>query len=457
MGGWHICNIINLAKQGAQLWQFTAAGKNVRLSEELSTAPSEPLPHRLFKKSWGSLLTKKFNIAYLPPEQVFIRVIQLPAADFNETLSMVEFQLEQLSPIPVTQIGWAIHTLPSSQPNEQTVVVFIAPKNLIESQLGKLEENGYFADRLETPLFDTLFSYEIGGDSVWIYPVDPSVNKTMWISAWWINGALRHIGVINVLENDKESLKRQLLHIFWGGELEGWYDPNIQLRWHIVAPEEEAKTLFEPVVSEISAGNYESHPLPEPRKVAELTAKRLLEAKSQSTLVPQEYTERYKQQFIDRLWMSGVGAAILVYLIGVLIYFGYVEVLKFKYNQLQSKANALSAVYTNTLAVKAQIQVLEDQLSLKNAVLDAYYAVVINLPEELTLNSLSFSRAKTITIFGTAPSDQNAKVTEYNGILGRLEQNGQKLFSKVSPPTISLRGQNITWSFNCELNRTEVE
>ncbi|MGC8742632.1 MAG: hypothetical protein ACP5T0_01980 [Verrucomicrobiia bacterium] len=456
MGGWHICNIINLAKQGAQLWQFTAAGKGVRLSEELSGASPETFPSRYFKKSWGSLLTKKFNVAYLAPDQVFLRVLQLPAADFNETLSMVEFQLEQLSPIPITQIGWAIQILPSSQPNEQTVVVFIAPKNLIESQLGKLEENGYFADRLETPLFDTLFSYEISADSVWIYPVDPAVNKTMWISAWWLNGALRHIGIINIPENDKENLKKELLHIMWSGELEGWFDPDIQLRWHIVAPDD-AKAVFEPVVAEISGGNYEMHPLPEPKKVAELTAKRLLETKYQSTLVPPEYSERYKQQFIDRLWMSGVGAAILVYLACVLIYFGYVEVLKFKYNQLQTKASALSAVYTNTLAVKAQIQVLEDQLSLKNAVLDAYYAVVINLPEELTLNSLSFSRGKTITIFGTAPSDQNAKVTEYNGILGRLEQNGQKLFSKVSPPTISLRGQNITWSFNCELNRTEVE
>lgn len=450
MGGWHTCNIINL-DQTTQLWRFSAAGKGVKFDAELTALPSESLPTRFFKKSWGTLLNKKFNVAYLPPDQVFLKVIQLPTTDFNETLSMVEFQMEKLSPIPTTQIGWAIQTLPSSKPDEQTVVVFIAPRNLIESHLGKLEENGYFADRLETPLFDMLFSYSVEGDSVWIYPVD-STNKTLWISAWWFNGALRHLGILNV--NDLQNLKNQLLHIIWGGELEGWYSGNP--RWHIVVPED-AVALFEPVVSEISDGNYEKHKPLEAKQIAELTAKRLLDTRTQSTLVPPEYVNRYKQQFIDRLWMSGVAAVVLIYLSCVLVYFGFLEVLKFKYNRLQAKAAAISAVYTNALAIKAQIQVLEDQLSLKNAVLDAYYSVVMNLPEELSLNSLSFSRGKTVTIFGTAPSDQNAKVTEYNGILGRLEQNGQKLFSKVSPPTISLRGEKITWSFTCELNRTEVE
>ncbi len=450
MGSWHTCNIINL-DQTTQLWQFSAAGKGVRFEAEVTALPSESLPIRFFKKSWGTLVKKKLNVAYLPSDQVFLKVIQLPATDFAETLSMVEFQLEKLSPIPTTQVGWAIQTLPSSKPDEQTVIVFIAPRNLIESHLGKLEENGFFADRLETPLFDMLFSYPVDGDSVWIYPVD-SANKTLWISAWWFNGVLRHIGILNV--NDAQNLKTQLLHIIWGGELEGWYAGNP--RWHIVATDE-AVALFEPVVSEISDGNFEKKQPVEMKKIAELTAKRLLDTKTQSTLVPPEYVDRYKQQFIDRLWMSGAAAAVLIYLSCVLVYFGYLEVLKFNYSKLQTRAATVSAAYTNALAIKAQIQVLEDQLNLKNAVLDAYYAVVMNLPEELTLNSLSFSRGKTVTIFGTAPSDQNAKVTEYNGILGRLEQNGQKLFGKVSPPTISLRGQNITWSFTCELNRTEVE
>lgn len=454
MGGWHTCNIIKL-NGTTRLWQFSASGKGVELDEELTALPSESIPSKYFLKSWGSIINKKINVGWLPPDEVFLRVIQLPKADFNETLSMVEFQLEKLSPMPVTQIRWAIQVLPGASETEQTVIVIIAPDNLVENQLGKLEGIGFYADRLETPLLDVLFAYEIKGDNVWVYPVGDAENS-MFLTAWWINGTLRHLGIINLpqSENNKENLKSQLLHIIWSGELEGWYAGNP--RWHLVLPEQ-ALSVFEPVINEISDGNYEKHPPLDEKNIAELSAKRLLDLEGKSTLVPPEYLDKYKQSFIDRLWMSGVAAAIMVYLFGVLIYFGFLQVLEMKYNKIQSQLKEVSLVYTNTLAIKAQVQVLEDQLNLKNAVLEAYYAVVMNLPEELTLNSLSFSRGKTVTIFGTAAADQNAKVTEYNGILGRLENNGQKVFSKVNPPTISLRGDKITWSFSCELNRAEYE
>lgn len=454
MGGWHKCNILSL-NGTSRLWQFSASGKGVELDEEITALPSQSIPSKYFLKSWGSLVNKKLNVGWLPPEKVFLRVIQLPKADFNETLSMVEFQLEKLSPIPITQVIWAIQTMPGSNENEQTVIVILAPKNLVEGHLEKLEANGFYADRLETPLLDVLFSCDVREDSVWIFPVSVS-DKSMFLTAWWFGKTLRHLGIVNVpqSESNKENLKSQLLHIIWSGELEGWFNGNP--RWHLVLPEDYIQ-VFEPVVNEISDGNYEKHPPLDDKKIAELTAKRLLDLEGKTTLVPPEFLDKYKQSFIDRLWMSGVAAGIAVYLFGVLLYFGFLQVLQIQYDKIQSQVKAVSMVYTNTLAVKAQVQVLEDQLNLKNAVLDAYYAVVMNLPEELTLNSLSFSRGKTVTIFGTAPADQNAKVTEYNGILGRLENNGVKVFTKVNPPTISLRGQNITWSFSCELNRAEFE
>jgi hypothetical protein len=454
MGGWHTCNIIRL-NGTTKLWQFSASGKGVELEEEITALPSESVPPRYFLKSWGSIINKKLNVGWLPPQEVFLRVIQLPKADFNETLSMVEFQLEKLSPMPVTQIRWAIQVLPGAAENEQTVIVAIAPDDLVENQLAKLESIGFYADRLETPLMDVIFAHESKGDSVWVYPAGDAEN-TMFLTAWWIGGTLRHLGIVNLpqAENNQQNLKSQLLHIIWSGELEGWYSGNP--RWHLVL-NEQITQVFEPVVNEISDGNYEKHPPLEEKNIAELTAKRLLNLEGKSTLVPPEYLDKYKQSFIDRLWMSGVAAGIMVYLLGVLVYFGFLQVLEMKYNKIQSQLKEVSLAYTNTLALKAQVQVLQDQLNLKNAVLEAYYAVVMNLPEELTLNSLSFSRGKTVTIFGTAPADQNAKVTEYNGILGRLENNGQKVFSKVNPPTISLRGDKITWSFSCELNRAEFE
>ena len=50
-------------------------------------------------------------------------------SDFDETLAMVELQLEKLSPMPVTQIVWSIQVLPHAEGNLQTVIVMIVSRN----------------------------------------------------------------------------------------------------------------------------------------------------------------------------------------------------------------------------------------------------------------------------------------------------------------------------------------
>ena len=127
-------------------------------------------PPALIAKDWRSLWQRKLNIAWLPPEHVFLRVAQFPVSDFDETLSMVELQLEKLSPMPVTQIVWSIHVLPHAEGNLQTVIVMIVARNDVEEFLGQLEGQGYLADRLDLPLLDQLQATPITSDGAWIYP-----------------------------------------------------------------------------------------------------------------------------------------------------------------------------------------------------------------------------------------------------------------------------------------------
>ena len=95
-------------------------------------------------------------MAWLPSDHVFLRVAQFPLSDFNETLSMVELQLEKLSPIPVAQIVWSVDVLPHPTGNMQTVIVLIVARSVVEEFLGKLEGQGYMADALELPVLDQL-------------------------------------------------------------------------------------------------------------------------------------------------------------------------------------------------------------------------------------------------------------------------------------------------------------
>src|SRR5450432_346495 len=188
MSRWHSCNILQTAPDANRLWQFDAKGGGFALNRETSSAPGQPLPSKFVAKSWTSLWQPKLNVAWLPPENVFLRGIELPKSSLEETLSMVEFQLEKLSPMPVTQIVWTFQILPlASAENLQTVVIVIAERSAVEEFLGKLEAQDYLADRLEVPMLDQLQSAPANEDGAWIYPATLN-NHSAALIGWWFGG-----------------------------------------------------------------------------------------------------------------------------------------------------------------------------------------------------------------------------------------------------------------------------
>ena len=227
---------MQIGSERRQLWGFTAARGGFSLNQEQSIPAADPLPLKLVAKDWKTLFQPKLNIAWLPFEQVFLRVTQLPAGDFDDTLAMVELQLEKLSPLPVTQIVWSIQILPHRVDNLQTVIVIVVARDLVQEFLGQLEGQGYLADQLELPMLDQLQATPITGDGAWIYPGNDTGKLTALV-AWWYGGALRNLGLLHVptVENRDILLKEQLTQMAWSGELEGWL--TSAPRWHLVADE----------------------------------------------------------------------------------------------------------------------------------------------------------------------------------------------------------------------------
>src|SRR6266704_2386080 len=140
---WHACNVLKVGSDGRQLWQFSTGNSQVSLNAEQRLGAPGPLPARLVNKDWRALWQKKLNIAWLAADQVFLRVVRLPKCEPAELRSMVELQLEKLSPLPVNQIVWSFESVPQSAGELQTVIVIIAERSIVEEFLGNLENNGY--------------------------------------------------------------------------------------------------------------------------------------------------------------------------------------------------------------------------------------------------------------------------------------------------------------------------
>jgi hypothetical protein len=455
MARWHSCNILHTAPDANRLWQFDA--KSGALNRETSSVPGQPLSSGLADKSWASLWQKKLNIAWLPPENIFLRIIELPKSSFGETLSMVELQLEKLSPIPVTQIVWTLQLLPQSPAeNIQTVIVVIVERKVVEEFLGKLETQGYLADQLEVPMLDRLAATTAQEDGAWIYPAFLNGQNAALV-AWWFGGALRSLSYI-VLSADGDrakSLKEQVAQLVWAGELEGWLTGPP--RWHLIAEGELAGEwegflrdgLGEPV------GATKLTPLPE---LAAHTARRATTADASTPqLLPAEFSTRYHQQFVDRLWLRGLMATGVLYAIGVLIYFCATGVLGYQTHKVEDQVRAISGSYTNTLQLKARCEVLQERQALKYAALDCWKLVADRLPAGISLQRFSFGNGSKLALNGTVTPDQITPITDFYDALRKAEVNGQPMFviSGGDPLSYRQNGNQVTWNFSLELRRAE--
>ena len=103
---WPTCNVFQTGDDRHQDWHVDLKSKRYVAKGSNSRPLGQPLPVGVAGKGWQSLVQPRLNVAWLPAESVFLRVVQLPQCADDELTSMVELQLEKLAPLPVTQIAW---------------------------------------------------------------------------------------------------------------------------------------------------------------------------------------------------------------------------------------------------------------------------------------------------------------------------------------------------------------
>lgn len=458
MARWNSCNVIRVGADRRHLWQFDAKGKGFAPGREHAVATGDALPASV-NKSWRSLWQPKLNIAWLPPGNAFIRVVHLPRSTREETVSMVELQLEKLSPIPVTQMVWSLEVLPLTRAdsNLQTVIVLFAERKAVEDFLGDLEGQGFLADRLEVPALDQLQAAAPTGDGAWIFPEAIGGHNTALV-AWWCGGALQNLDLLSLpATGDRAAaVRQQLTQIAWAGELEGWLTATPA--WHLVADGAVAEE-WEPVLRQGLDEPVQILPPPPPAELAAFTARRAAATDARSNLMPAEFTTRYRQRFVDRLWMRGLMAVVGLYLVGVAIYMLALGVLHFQTQSVEKDVAELGQSYTNAIQIRDRYRVLKDRQELKYAALDCWKAVADVLPNEITLESFTFSDGRKLLLNGSAATGQDKSVLDFYEAMRNAVSNGQPLFDKTKGDPLSYGsgpGGTVRWNFALELKRSEM-
>jgi hypothetical protein len=455
MARWNSCNILQVLPDANRLWQFDTKG---HLSRETRAAIDQPLPANLIAKSWKTLWQPRLNVAWLPPESVFLRVIELPRSSYDETVSMVELQLEKLSPTPLAQAVWTMYILPQATGDLQTVVVVIAARRAVEEFLGKLEEKNFQADRIEAPMLDQLEAITSAEDSAWVFPSTAGHARSALV-AWSYGGILRSVSFILLpTEGDRvANLKGQLAQLVWAGELEGWL--TAKPKWHLVA-EGAAATEWEALLRQALD---EPIATTQPLSITELaarTARRTLQAQTNqpntpAVLLPPEYSNRYREQFRDRLWLHGLYMAGILYVIFVAFYFSAAALAEHKEGTVEQQVAAISDDYTNVMQLQAKCALLQDRQNLKYAALDCWKLVANYLPEGITLQRFTFGSGQTLSLTGTAGQSQIESLFTFNNALEKATLGGKPAFKEDEPLSYQQYNDQVNWRFSLNLLQGE--
>jgi len=455
--------LLEPAAQGSRLWQFSVSSKKVKLSGDLRVAEGDDPPAKAVGKDWRDLLSRKLNIATLPPEKVFLRVVELPECEPDELLPMVEFQIEDLSPLPMAQAVWSAEAVPGSTGTEgnQTVLVMIAERGVVEDRLDELEAANYLADRVEVPLLRELVPSEPREDGAHIQLVQ-GADSVLALVSWWFDGRLRDVNSFNLPDTaaSRDELVEKINSVALAGEVAGWMpdEPACHL-----AKRGDVAADWNTALAKCFGRIREVEPMSEvdlATAAVEFTARTTAPG-----LMLEDYSARNRQRFQDGLWMQGIKGAVALMLMGLCIFFAYGSWLQGNLEDLNQQVKVQGLQYTNALSLKAKMQTLKKQEALKTAALNAWSEVAIGLPGELKFTQLMFSSDRTLEgntsrklrIVGTADDGKETFIDDYNLVLARMEvkgREGQKLFSSVSPGPSRKdpRKKLTTWSVECKFD-----
>ena len=469
------CNVVDCSSGQQQFWRFTKGKQHLKLVHVSETEADAPINANFLKRDASQMWNAHCqNDAWMSPEHVFFRVLHLPLSDPGEVRGMVELQLESLSPLPLRDAVWTYEVAPvfhNDRP-EQTVVVMIASREVVEECVGALEKIGYRPDRLETPVLHQVMATPQGGDrpdGAWIYPRRMG-ERILCTVAWWDEGVLHNITQITLTSAEHlNELTAQLTATTWAGEMEGWLTGTTD--WHLIADNRLGEDWL-PILNDWAQQGMKVHEPPEMDDLAAVSAARAARPLEQGNLLPPERAAQYHRDDGDNLIANVFIGGLVLYLLLLVGYFIWKPTVMDGLDAAKKENKKLKAVQSSTRKLMVDRMILTRQREMRWTALNVMKSMAENMPPELTVRSLSFNemsnaRGNKIALTGSVKSGDSTKAREFSEALLKAEVADQsdpnadgavkKLFTTVNLSRLDNRGDYSDWTITATVEREEIK
>jgi len=176
-------------------------------------------------------------------------------------------------------------------------------RELVEKFLGSLEGQGYLADRLETAHPGRVAGHPVTADGAYIYP-DRETGKFSALVAWWYGGRCIIFGLLHVPAVEGRDACSANNSRKWPGRANwkaGWKVHRAGIWWRMKRPPQTGSRC-----SPLAGQSVDVLPPLAEAQLAASNANRAARSDFKSGILPVEYALRYRQEFVDRLWMRSV-------------------------------------------------------------------------------------------------------------------------------------------------------
>ena len=218
------CNLLAIQASRLNLRRFYRGSKGLTQAQHLDEEQGFALPAKHVDKSWKQVFKPRLNVAWTPKDLVYLKVTHLPTDNSDEVGDMLELQIEQLSPIPVSQLVWTYEIYPSDVENQITVCLFMAETRRLDDLLDEMESHGFQPDTTLPPQLAQIWAIEPTEETcVYICP-EQTEEGVSCFSAWFSGKTLQFLQ--NFSSGPEEPWNERFLKRFqecaWAGEMEGW-------------------------------------------------------------------------------------------------------------------------------------------------------------------------------------------------------------------------------------------
>lgn len=386
----------------------------------------------------------------LPSSQLLMRVLELPSAASAELKSMVELQMDQISPFPVDQMTVSYEVLHQTE-NHSRVLAVAAPRKTVDTLGDLFKEQNVYIRSLDAEVlawWSLLIAHgQVPCQGRVVLILEEHTEFSMIVVDHGVPVCFRSLELFHNFENESvmDEIIEEMRYTLLSLEAEYGHCEGCSVE---VWSESEFPPRLVDLLRKQCGGTVNLHDLKSIPPVSEGLALRTAERRlHHAELVPREWVDLQRRKRLIKIATVASIALLSVWLAVVTITGAVFTIRQAAYNRVKKEAALYEGPARAAQAARTEMLSLEKYSDRSRSALECLREVTAALPVGADLASFVYKKGEAVSLRGTGERDENVYdffqqlgASEiFNGI--KDEQSSHRTIKEKRVSTFSVKAE----------------